>query len=106
MREKLVYDWLKSNNWSPFRYTIKARDKGAPDFKCSDNRWVEAKDICHEHLYLEVYQIGYWQMLIDNGYSVFLILYDTERSLVSVPLDVSQLSLKTLLSAIENMSGV
>lgn len=98
--ETLAYVWLNENDWSPVKVH---NSKGMPDFKCSNNRWVEAKSIHRKQISIELLQLKSWQELINKGDTVFLMFYDIIDNLVSMPLNLSMLSLDKLISSIKQM---
>lgn len=87
--EGLVANWLYQHGWSPGR-TNPNNESGIPDFKCSDNRWVEAKNLSYGHLDIALCQIKYWKQLLDKRDKVFLVLYDSKKEVIGTPpLDIS-----------------
>lgn len=91
--EGLVANWLYQHGWSPGRTNPKDKS-GIPDFECSGNRWVEAKNLSYGHLDIALCQIKYWRKLLKQGEKVFLVLYDSKKEVIGTPpLDISVVTL-------------
>jgi len=92
--ESWAYRWLTDNGWFPVKvrptlgYGKVRACRGAPDFVCSNNRWVEVKGITSANI--EISQLVYWEKLVNQGDSVFLMFSDVKKGMLSIPMDVSK----------------
>jgi len=102
--EVLVANWLEKEGWFPRRTSAKGRPggldyPGMPDYKCSENRWVEIKDVSYGRVSISTTQLEYWRKLLSRGEKVFLVLFDKKKEIVGTPpLDIS---ITTLLDVAE-----
>lgn len=104
--EFIACKYLYKNGWDPERSTPSEYGTGVPDFKCSEKRWVELKNlpnmnyVGYGNINLNLNQLQYWKKLIDNEEKVFLMIADVYSKSVTKPLDITNTTMIEIIDAI------
>ena len=69
---------LGNLGWSPKKLT-KLKDKGIPDFICSENRYVELKKSHSYFIHIREDQMAKWADLLNENKRVFLYVFTREH---------------------------
>lgn len=74
--EILAERYLKENNWNPTKMKTHSLQSGNPDFKCSDNRFVEVKKIGSSfEVIAKSNQVKKWYDLLEDNKKVYLMIF-------------------------------